>query len=144
MTVFCTLIAGILCLQTSYPDQSAISIKAFNNGLGGGIEVQGPGWHAAEFHTDVLNRFDARDAKKVCVQDMCVAFHRTCDQTQGRVRCTYQIDTGLLTTFSVDADSKDILQRAARSIAIYRPGPKRESDFPLALLDQAAEADPAK
>ena len=140
MAMFCQIIAGMFCLQTAFPVNPEISLRAFNNGLGGGIHIQGNGWAIEQISTDVLNRFNRNepDAKRACVQNVCVDFRRSCTEVGGKISCRYDIDTGLLSTFSLNADSREAMQRAVTGIALYR-GDKRESDFPLALLDSVAE-----
>lgn len=140
MAIFCQIIAGLFCLHVAYPAEPQLTLKVATNGLGGMVRIEGKGWTAEQITTDVLNRFnhEAPGAKRACVQDACVDFRRTCNQVDGKVGCLYEVDAGLLSTFSVDADNSDAMQRARHIIALYR-GDKRQSDFPLALLDETAD-----
>lgn len=140
MTIFCSMIAGLFCLHVQYPVQPELTVKVSTNGLGGEVLVQGNGWTAEQFSTDVLYRFDAKapGTRRACVGESCVDFRRTCKDADGKLGCRYDVDTGLLSTFTVNAESPDAMQRAIHSIALYR-GDRRQSDFPLTLLDDAAE-----
>jgi len=140
MAVFCSVIAGVFCLQISYPLEPELSVKVDTNGLGGSVLVSGKGWTLTEFGTDVIQQFDkvTPGAKQVCKQDACLNFRRDCNSNDGKINCRYRVDMGILTTFELHADGPEAVQRAEHSIAIYR-GDKRQSDFPLADLDAAAK-----
>jgi hypothetical protein len=146
MALSCNIVAGILCLHLSYPADHSITVTADTNGLLGSIKVQGQGWHASVFGSDVPSFFGAGDASQVCVQNSCRDFRRRCSEdSDGRVYCDYYLKRGDRYSAAVrlDADSKEIMVRAAHNVAID-PNGERQSDFPLSLLDAAAEADPGK
>jgi hypothetical protein len=138
MAVFCNMIAGIFCLHIGYPAQPQLVAKAWTNGLGGGVEIEGKGWHISLAGTDVVLPFKAEGARHACAGQTCLDFRRACreDTDTGHMHCDYELHLGSSAKFSLDADSKEIQARAVQDIAIYR-GADRQSDFPLALLDQA-------
>lgn len=140
MPFFCTMVVGIFCLQPGRADVQ-LSVKASVTGMANQsrIEIEGRGWNLVYRGTDML-RFDPRipGIKRACVQDVCIAFRRSCDQADDKLRCTYDGNSGELDSFSVTADSPEAMQRALHSIAIHRHDDTYRSDFPLALLDEAA------
>jgi len=141
MAVFCNIIAGIFCLHISYPTQPGITASADTNGLMGSVHVEGTGWRVSLFGSDMLQLFQSKNARHVCVQNSCLDFHRMCNESEAHVHCVYELNLNApyLTSFSLDADDRAAQSRAVQSVALYR-GQDRQSDFPLALLDQAAEA----
>ena len=140
MAVFCNIIAGIFCLHISYPTQPGITASADTNGLMGSVHAQGAGWQVNLFASDMLQVFNPKDASHVCVRDSCLDFRRKCNESEGHVHCVYDLNLNAryLTSFSLDADDSAAQSRAVQSVALYR-GEGRQSDFPLALLDQAAK-----
>ena len=140
MAVFCQIIVGLFCLQATYPADPHLTAKFDTNGLFSAVHVEGKGWTAEHLNSDMLEPFNRKaiNSKHLCVQDVCVDFRRKCHEVDSKVGCDYDIDAGRLVTISVNADNPDAMQRASHTIALYRGG-KETSDFPLALLDEAAD-----
>jgi len=139
MAVFCSIIAGIFCLNISYPAQPAVTARVDTNGLAGSVQIQGAGWHVNLFSSDALVLFDSKDARHVCIQNSCLDFRRRCADSEGRVHCVYDLNAagGYLTRFTLDADNRDTQSHAARSVGLFR-GDDHQVVFPLALLDQTS------
>jgi hypothetical protein len=127
------------------PNLEQISTKASTVGFGSRFEARGPSWHTEEVLADALSTFDRKDARRVCVRKTCFFFHRSCKEAKRRISCIYEyeLDAGISRFFSIEADNRDTFERIARVIGIYQHGAD-QSDFPIALLDQADNANSRK
>jgi hypothetical protein len=135
MPIACSIAVSILCLNV--PAVSEVRVKLSEGGLVGLAAIDGKGWHIRlTTHTDVINRFRLEGASRVCVQGVCVDYRKRCIRKEAERSCTYDINTGVVTTFSLTTEDEAAARFAEANVGLHREASKQESDFPLALLTE--------
>lgn len=135
MAITCNIVVSILCLHV--PAVSEVSVRLSEGGLVGAAAIDGKGWHIRMFtHFDVIQRFRIEGASQVCAQNVCVEYRKRCTQKENQRNCSYDINTGTVTTINLVTENEEAARFAEANVGLHREASKQKSDFPLALLTE--------
>jgi hypothetical protein len=138
MNFYCTAIFGLFCLNAPIGDTT---IKIENIGIGMAAEIVAPNWQASFGFTDVPMTLNSSKLDSACIANVCVHYHRHCDDADHPKTCDYAFDAGagIGGSISVKADNETAFKAALGYLGFIHDDHGVQSKFPFTAFDKEAK-----